>query len=200
MPIETLLGFLPQEYALMVVLFIVGLTLLVIVGVEGIPHKKLKKPFRIPFLLLSIAIMGMSVLGYLEVRADSKIVKETILETPQITEQPYYPAANFIKESFDKINSAGNKLDIAEVLPSLYASDISQDIAFWWSIKVKYEIFGCDENIIDVRLQYYNRSDTFFNKKTNESFSRYTLDKINDKWIVTQTVEITGSGCSQVFP
>jgi len=50
MPGETLLEYLPQQLALMVVLLIVGLALLALVGLGGIPKRKLKKPFSALFL------------------------------------------------------------------------------------------------------------------------------------------------------
>jgi len=135
----------------------------------------------------------------LEFRSESIEVKSSILE-PQITEQPYYSAAIFIKESLDKINSAGNKLDIEEILPTVFAKNMLQDVDFWWSIKVKYEIYGCDENNIDVKLEYYNRSDTFFDEKTRDSLTRFSLNKIRENWIINKGIEITGTTCNKVFP
>ncbi|HEY60590.1 MAG TPA: hypothetical protein G4N92_07915, partial [Anaerolineae bacterium] len=99
-----------------------------------------------------------------------------------------------------KINNAVNKEDIVKIMPKIFGPNLPRSADFWWKVKVKYEIFGCEENIIDLYLEYYNRSDTFFNDKTNDSLTRNTLDLKDGEWIIIDAVEITGSSCTQVFP
>jgi len=109
MPGETLLAYLPQELALMIVLLLTGLVLLVLVGLRGIGDRDLSEFFLWLFFILSIILIIFSIQGIYQFHSESIIVKSPFIPL-EITEQPFYSAALFVKDSFDSI--AGFKYQV----------------------------------------------------------------------------------------
>lgn len=201
MPGEFVLEYLPQELALMTVLFLAGLTLLVLVCLGGTRNKNFSIIPRWFLGILACIIMYVGGLGIYRIglATGNENPPEPTKEEPTPTEELFYQAALFVKESFDSINNAGNLQDVATLMPKIFAPNLQRSADFWWDVRVKYEIYGCEENIIDVYLEYFNREDTFYNNKNNDSFSRHTLDFNNNEWIIIDGEDISGTNCPQVF-
>ncbi|HEY59165.1 MAG TPA: hypothetical protein G4N92_00535 [Anaerolineae bacterium] len=120
----------------------------------------------------------------------------TLTPTPE-----YYPAAQFVKESFDKINNATDPQDVTDIIKGIFGPNLPRDANWWWDTRVRYVIYGCEENIIDIRLEYFKREDIFLNAKDpRKEYYRYTLDLEDKEWIIAWSVIREGTSCTQVFP
>ena len=201
-----LLDYLGKDLAYPILLFAMGIVLFVLVGLGGLNNRDLSKPFRWILGIISVILIILSVMVFrrnffLEkdlTTSDNNTSTDVPID-PSLTNQNYYSAALFVKTSFDQINNAGNLLDVSALMPKTFSENLQRNADFWWSVMVEYEIYGCRENIIDINLRYFNRSDIFHNKEPNTSFSRYTLNLVKNKWIIDDSVEIDGSSCPLVF-
>lgn len=112
-------------------------------------------------------------------------------------------AVQFLEEYFESINNAGNTLDIEELWDYLdedfrknsSKGGIKEFKDFWWSVRVKYQLFDCERNIVDIQLTYYDRGDEAFFTELDDDFIRYTLEIRNEQWIIVDGETIEGSNC-----
>lgn len=142
-----------------------------------------------------------------KISSEPPSITPTPTATPTLTPTPQYPpAAITMKQYYDAINQANEAdlRDLWEFQKDIGQSKIGLYVDFWKYLIVKYRIYGCPNQTLDIHLSYYNREFEDFSKPVDEKgdWVRYKLGISEGAWeIIEGDASITspGANCELVF-